>query len=145
MDGNERRPVPPRRRCRSRKVGDEPSGAGRAPPGGALRVLISFSPRYATYGDALARGLRYSRPRLRAYLVPSGDVVAAVARVRPHLIVSDEDVAAVGAAVLRISSEPTEPSMMRVGETAIEVVNPSFGDLLAFVDEVERSVGAGKP
>lgn len=117
-------------------------GSGRGPPGGgALRVLISFSPGYASYGQALLLGLRASRPGLRVRLVPLPEAGEAAARFRPHLVVSDGAVAAPGAAKARISAEPTEPSALRVGGKVRTVVNPSFEDLLAFVDEVGRAAG----
>lgn len=120
--------------------GARPGGSGRAPPGngGALRVLISFSPGYAAYGATIARGLRVSRPHLRTRLAPLRNAGGASRRFGPHLVISDGAVRAPGAAKARISAEPREPSTMRVGGMVRTVVNPSFDDLLRFVDEVER-------
>lgn len=121
------------------------AGSGQAPPGvsGALRVLISFSPKYASYGEAILLGLRRSRAGLRAYLVTPARAAEAV-RPRFHLVISDGDVAVAGAATVKLSAEPTGPSAMRIGGTVREVVNPSFDNLLAFVDEVGRT-GTGRP
>lgn len=116
------------------------AGSGQAPPGvsGALRVLISFSPKYASYGEAILLDLRRSRLGLRAYLVTSEGADEAV-RPRPHLVISDGDVAVAGAVTVKLSAEPTGPSAMRIGGTVREVVNPTLDDLLAFVDEVVRT------
>lgn len=104
-----------------------------------MRVLISFTPQYASYGGALFAGLHHSRPGLQTRLVPFGEAGEAAARDRPNLVVSDGTFAAPGAAEARISAEPAWPSEMRLGGTVRKVVNPTFEDLLRFVDEVGRS------
>jgi hypothetical protein len=60
------------------------------------------------------------------------------------LFISDGAVPAPGAAKARLSAEPTEPSRMRAEGVVRRIVNPTFDDLLAFVDEVGRTTG-GKP
>ena len=126
-----------------RGEGRRHESSGRTPPGEALRVLVSFSSRYASYGEALFAGIKGARPGMRTYLVPFEEAGEAAARLRPHLIISDGAVVAPGAAKARVAAEPTEPSTMRVSGVVRTVVNPSFDDLLAFVDEVARAAGAG--
>lgn len=114
---------------------------GRGPPDwpGTFSVLVSFTPAYAAYGEALLRGLRDSRPDLRVDFGPLPRAAEAAARLRPHLIISDGAVAAPGTAKVKLSAEPTEPSTMRLKGVVRTVVNPTFDDLLAFVHEVERA------
>ena len=131
---------PSRRKGRAvRRVGSAVV-SGRAPPG-ALRVLVSFTTDYAAYGEAIFLGLREARPGLLLRLASYEEAEGVVARFRPHLVVSDGDIAVPVAASVRIPAEPTEPSTMRLGETVRTVVNPSLEDLLAFVDDVVEAVG----
>ncbi|QIN81343.1 hypothetical protein GBA63_00930 [Rubrobacter tropicus] len=123
--------------------GQPATGSGRDPPD-ALRVLISFTPEYAAYGEAFFLGLLGSRPKAHTRLVPFREAGEAVERFQPHLVISDGAVAAPGAAKARIASEPTEPSTMRLGGVVRTVVNPSVEDLLAFVEEVAEFVGKGR-
>ena len=58
-----------------------------------------------------------------------------------HLVISDENIPVPQAAEVKIAAEPTEPSTMRSKGVARTVVNPSFDDLLAFLDEVARDAG----
>jgi hypothetical protein len=58
--------------------------------------LVSFTPRYAIYGDALCRELHASRPNLSVELAPFPDVADTAARLRPQLVVSDGVVPAPG-------------------------------------------------
>ena len=110
---------------------------GRGPPAGAGGpcVLVSFTPGYAVYGDALCRQPRASRPGLRIELAPFPRAAEAAARLHPRVVISDEAVPAPGAAKVRLSAEPAEPSTMRAGGVVRTVVNPTLDDLLAFVDE----------
>jgi hypothetical protein len=106
--------------------------------------LISFTLGNAAYGEALFLGLGEARQGVQTHLVPFRE---AVARLRPHLVISDGAVAAPGAAKARIAAEPTErtePSTMRPGGVVRTVVNPAFEYLLAFVDDVARAVGESR-
>ncbi len=107
-------------------------------------MLVSFAPRFAIYGDALCRELRRARPGLRVQVAPPTEAAEAAERLGPHLVVSDGPVRAPGAAKARISADPTEPSTMRLKGEVRRVVNPTFDDLLAFVDEVAGSVGGSR-
>lgn len=63
---------------------------------------------------------------------------------RPHRVVSEEAVASGGAASVKISAEPAEPSTMHAGETVRGVVNPSLGALIPSVGGVAEFVGEGR-
>jgi hypothetical protein len=111
-----------------------------------MRVLIVYENRHRSYGEALEGAVRRLRPGLEVLLVQARQLVGEIGRFDPHLVVSDKQntVDPGGrAAWVRLSEEPEEPSEVCVGGERREMDNPGIEELLAVLDETEKSVLTG--
>jgi hypothetical protein len=116
-----------------------------------MRVLVSFDERHRAYGDAIARAIGYSRPRLEVSVAEAGAFAGEVSRLRPEVVISDQPKAdglrdaggtAGGAAAwVEIPTGPDPVSRICVGGRYRRSPNPSFDELLAVVDEAESLTG----
>ena len=111
-----------------------------------MRILISYEESHRVYGDALERTLRGLRPGAEVAGCGLGSLGRRVKSFDPDLVVSSRPntVDPGGrAAWYKLSHEPDEPSEACLGGQRWRKLNPSFGDLLSFIDEVETRVGSG--
>lgn len=116
-----------------------------------MRVLVSFDEHHRAYGDAIARAIGYSRPRLEVSVAETGAFAGEVSRLRPEVVISDQPKAdglrdaggtAGGAAAwVEIPTGPDPVSRICVGGRCRRSPNPSFDELLAVVDEAESLTG----
>ena len=108
-----------------------------------MRVLVCFDGHHHAYGDAIARAIACSRPRLGVSVTRSEAFAAEVSRLRPDVVISDRPKAdrpgaAGGAAAwVEIPTSPDPVSRICVGGRCRRSPNPSFDELLAVVDEAE--------
>src|ERR687897_716205 len=111
-----------------------------------MRVLIVYEDSYRSYGEAFVRAIRNLRPGAELSLVQARELAGEVGRFDPHLVVSGRSntVDPGGrAAWVRLSEEPEEPSEVCVGGRRRGMENPGLEELLAVLDETEKSVLTG--
>lgn len=108
-----------------------------------MRVLVSFDEHHRAYGDAIARAIGYSRPRLDVSVAEAGAFAGEVSRLRPEVVISDQPKAdgLRDAAWVEIPTGPDPVSRICVGGRWRRLPNPSFDELLAVVDEAESLTG----
>ncbi len=103
-----------------------------------MRVLMSVERRHRTYGEAIAEAIGALRPRLQVSVVTPESFEEELTRLRPEVVVCDRpDPAGSDAALAWVEffADDDRPSDVRVGGHRREIVNPSFIELLAVVDE----------
>ncbi len=103
-----------------------------------MRVLMSVERRHRTYGEAIAEAIGALRPRLQVTVVTPESFEEELTRLGPEVVVSDrpDPVGPDGAlAWVEFFANTDRPSKVRVGGRRREIVNPSFIELLAVVDE----------
>ncbi len=103
-----------------------------------MRVLMSVERRHRTYGEAIAEAIGALRPRLRVSVVVPENFEEELTRLRPEVVVCDRP-DPVGPddtlAWVEFFVDPDRPSEVRVGGRRREIMNRSFIELLAVVDE----------
>jgi hypothetical protein len=112
-----------------------------------MRVLIAYGDSHRSYGETLEAALRGTRPGVEVSLVRAEELGVGVARLDPHLVVSDRPSGADpggNAAWVRLSTDPDEPSEFCVGGRRRPLTNPGLGELLALVDAVEELLRGGQ-
>src|SRR5919112_4676298 len=105
-----------------------------------MRILISYEDSYHVYSDALERAIRGLRPEVEVAACNLAEIAEQLESFDPHLVVSSSPntVDPGGrAAWYRLSPEPGEPSEACLSERRSHRPNPSFEELLSFIDEVE--------
>lgn len=103
-----------------------------------MRVLLSVGRRHSAYGEALAEVIRALRPHLMVSLASPEVLELELARLGPELVVcgSPEPAGTSGAlAWVEFYVDADRPTKVRVAGHRREVVDPSFIELLAVVDE----------
>ena len=111
-----------------------------------MRVLIAYGDSHRSYGETLETALRGMRPGVEVSLVRAEELGDEVARLDPHLVVSDRPngVDPGGrAAWARIPADPEEPSEFCVGGRRRPLMNPGLEELLALVDGAEQLLRDG--
>ena len=116
-----------------------------------MRVFVCFDEHHHAYGDAIARAIGYSRPRLEVSVAEAGAFAGEVSRLRPEVVISDQPEAdgltdavctADGAAAwVEIPTGSDPVSGICVAGRCRRSPNPSFDELLAVVDEAESLTG----
>jgi hypothetical protein len=112
-----------------------------------MRILISYEDGYRVYGDALRRAIRGLRPDADVVSSRLAEIGEHLETFAPHLVVSSSPntVDPGGrAAWYRLSPEPGEPSEACLSGRRSHRPNPSFEELLSFIDEVEVLVRGGR-
>lgn len=104
---------------------------------------MAFEEEYHAYQEALTEALRMVRPRTRVSTASVEDLPDALERLEPNLTISSRPDTGAGTAWIELSTEPSAPSRVRVGERRLEVVNPTLDGILSIVDEVEGLADAG--
>ena len=110
-----------------------------------MRVLMSVEKRHRAYGQAIAEAIGALRPHLKVSVAAPESFEEELARLRPELVVCnrpdpagpDETFAWVEFLV-----DSDRPATVRVGGRRRELINPSFIELLAIVDEVRTLADA---
>jgi hypothetical protein len=109
-----------------------------------MRILISYDDEYRAFGEFMARTIRVCRPHLEVSVADDEDLLSEIARRVPELVICGRPEpateASASAAWIELPSDPSRPSKTRVGTRRTESQNPSLSELLAVVDETERSV-----
>ena len=112
-----------------------------------MRVLIAYGDSHRSYGETLEAALRGMRPGIEVSLVRAEELGDEVARLDPHLVVSDRPngVDPGGpAAWARIPADPDEHSEFCVGGRRRRLTNPDLRELLRAFDEAEEMVRDGR-
>jgi hypothetical protein len=103
-----------------------------------MRVLMSAERRHRTYGEAIAEAIGALRPRLQVSVVDSENFEEELTRLRPEVVVCDRPDPAGSddtLAWVEFFVGADRPSAVRVGGRWREIMDPSFIELLAIVDE----------
>ena len=109
-------------------------------------MLIIYEDSHRSYGEALVRAVRASRPDLEVELAHLRELEAELERFDPHLVVcSRSNPFEVGtrAAWVLLSDDPEEPSEVCINGQHRRLENPGLEEMLAIIDETERLVGSG--
>lgn len=111
-----------------------------------MRVLVSFDKRHHAYGDAIARAIEYTRPRLEVSVTGSETLASEVSRLRPDVVISDRPKGAGSAAAwVEVPTDPGPVSRICVGGRCRRSRNPSFAELLSVVDEAGKLIDERPP
>lgn len=106
-----------------------------------MRILVSFDKHHHAYGDAIARAIKHTRPRLDVSVARSEAFAVEVSRLRPDVVISDRAKnEGKAAAWVEIPTDPDPVSRICVGGRCRRSRNPSFDELLAVVDEAGRLI-----
>ena len=115
-----------------------------------MRILMAFDDGYRAYGDALSNAIGAVRPHLNVTTVGMDALQTQVARLDPHLVISnapnpaaEQDEEEEGKLVLawvELSVDPRRPSQFCLSGRRWQSLNPSLEELLDVVDETELLV-----
>ena len=103
-----------------------------------MRVLMSVERRPRVYGEAIAEAIGALRPRLQVSVAAPESFEEELTRLRPEVVVCDRPDPAESddaLAWVEFFVDADRPSEVRVGSRRREIMNPSFIELLAVVDE----------
>lgn len=106
-----------------------------------IRVLVALEDEYRAYREVLAAGFEVLRPGARVATTVPCEVEAEKARFDPHVIIcSGPGAASAGdtTAWIGLSTDPSRPTVVRLGGRRFEQSNPTLDALLEIVDEVGR-------
>jgi len=106
-----------------------------------IRVLVALEDEYRAYREVLAAGFEALRPGARVATTVPCNVEAEKARFDPHVIIGSRPGAASAGdmtAWIELSTDPSWPTVVRLGGRRFEHSNPTFDALLEIVDEVGR-------
>lgn len=105
------------------------------------RVLVALEDEYRVYREVLAAGVQALRPGVRvATTVPSG-LPEEMARFDPQVVICSDPHATDSKPTttwVKISTDPSQPTLVRLGDRDFERRNPDFDALLEVVDEAGR-------
>src|SRR3954452_24394080 len=112
-----------------------------------MRVLIIYEDSHRSYGEAMVRAVRASRPDLEVALAHLRELEAELERFDPHLVVCNRpntiDPGDRAAWVL-LSDDPEEPSEACIDGRHRGLENPGLGEMLEIIDETEGLVRTGR-
>jgi len=104
-----------------------------------MRVLMSVEKRHRAYGEAVAEAIGALRPHLKVSVADPERFEEELARLGPELVLCDRPDPEKSGETLAWVASPVDadrPTTVRVGGRRREILNPSFIELLAIVDEV---------
>ncbi len=107
-----------------------------------MRILVTFAQEYRLYADTTANAIQQFRPHVEISVVEPGALEAELARLEPHLVISDRPKNAVDpggrSAWLKIPTEGAHSAKLYLNGVYWEGNNPGLAELLWAVDETER-------
>jgi hypothetical protein len=115
-----------------------------------VKVLLACDGEARRYTEATANAIRTFRSHVEVVLTDIGELKAAVERLDPQLVIVS------GASVpknpvddkllghIELSLEPDHPSKFRVAKRSWESTNPTLGEILSVVGEVEGLRGTSR-
>ena len=120
-------------------------------PGGEelaeIRILVALEDDYRAYREVIAAGIGVLRPQVEVTTSGLDALEEEIARLDPHVVVCSLP-ATMGSgdrmAWMKLSLDPTRPTVICVGGRYSEVSNPVFDALLGVVDEAEQFVAEEK-
>jgi len=107
--------------------------------------LVALEDEYRAYREVLAAGVQSMRPGAQVATTVPASLEEEMARFDPQVIIcSSQGVADAGNAItwIELSTDPSRPTVVRLGERRFEQSNPTFDALLAIVDEAGRLAAA---
>ncbi len=107
-----------------------------------MRILVAFAQEYRLYADTIANAIQQHRPHVEVSVAEGGALETDLARLEPHLVISDRPKNTVYPggrfAWLEIPTEPARSTKLYLNGVYWEVDNPGLAELLWAVDETER-------
>ncbi len=107
-----------------------------------MLILVTFTQEYRLYADTTATAIQQLRPHVEILVVEPGALETELARLEPHLVISDRPKNAVGvggrSAWLEIPTKPARSAKLYLNGVYWEGANPGLVELLWAVDETER-------
>lgn len=103
--------------------------------------MVALEDEYRAYREVLAAGVQSMRPGAQVATTVPASLEEEVARFDPQVIIcSSPGVEDAGNATtwIELSTDPSRPTMVRLGKRRFEQTNPTFDALLAIVDEAGR-------
>ena len=103
--------------------------------------MVALEDEYRAYREVLAAGVQSMRPGARVATTVPASLEEEVARFDPQVIIcSSPGVEDAGNATtwIELSTDPSRPTVVRLGKRRFEQTNPTFDALLAIVDEAGR-------
>ena len=115
-----------------------------------MKVLLACDGEARRYTEATANAIRTLRSHVEVVLTDIGEMEAAVELLDPQLVIvsgasvpkNPVDDRLVGR--VELSLEPDRPSKFRVAERSWESTNPTLGEILSVIGEVERLYGTSR-
>jgi len=104
-----------------------------------MRVLMSVEKKHRAYSEAVAEAIGALRPHLQVSVADPERFDEELARLEPELVLCDRpDPAKPGETLAWVAFlvDADGSATVRVGGRRREILNPSFIELLAIVDEV---------
>jgi hypothetical protein len=112
------------------------------------RILVALEDEYRAYREVLAAGVKSLRPGIHVATTLPILLEEEAARFDPQVIIcSGSGVADPGNAAttwIELSTDPSVPTLVRLGARRFEQSNPTLDVLLAIVDETGRLAAAEK-
>jgi hypothetical protein len=106
-----------------------------------VRVLITFEDSHRVYGQAIAEAIRAARSDAEVRLTEPAAFEVEAEGFDPHLVISSWTLSSNpgGGRVgwIELSTEPSCPSKISIGEQSWETTNPSLEKVLAVVERIE--------
>lgn len=109
------------------------------------RVLVALENEFRAYREVLAAGVQSMRSDVQVATTVPASLEEEVAHFDPQVIIcSGSNAADIGNATtwIELSTDPSRPTVVRLGGRRFERSNPTFEALLDIVDETRRLVEA---
>lgn len=109
------------------------------------RILVAMEDEYHAYREVLAAGVQALRPGFQVITTVPSSIEAKRASFDPQVIVSSRSGAeneGDGITWIELSTDPSRPTVVRIGSRGFEQTDPTFDALLAIVDEAGRQTEA---
>lgn len=109
--------------------------------------MVALEDEFRAYREVLAAGVQSMRPDAQVATTVPASLEDEVARFDPQVIIcSNQGVADAGDAItwIEVSTDPSRPTVVRLGERRFEQSNQTFDALLAIVDEAGRLAAVNK-
>lgn len=103
--------------------------------------MVALEDEYRAYREVLAAGVQSMRPGAQVTTTVPASLEEEMARFDPQVIIcSNPGIEDAGNATtwIELSTDPSRPTVVRLGERRFEQSNPTFDALLAIVDEAGR-------
>ena len=111
--------------------------------GAGIRIIVTFEDGFRAYRGALSAAIRILRPDTEVMTVEPAELIGAVKRLGPDLVIgnwSDEADLEGVPAWIELSLDPARSTKVKVNGDYSEIVNPTLDKLLVILDEVAQNL-----